>query len=200
MVLYLCVLIVFSLRRESLKLILVTDPFLRWFCHNSATGLGSQYIWPSQLKQPGPPEHSNLCQKTGDHFPPSSAQLRQLILANRQWEAGQGGAIELGWNLRTRLVPVWRRGARRGGLPTVRKTAAEGRSSATRTRGGQSGTSGRWAAEDEEGARGTLHWARGWWGMAIDSGLREEDDGGEQWLPASLTGNSSCNRLPHEEE
>jgi hypothetical protein len=33
MVLYLCVLIVFSLRRESLKLILVMDPFPRWFCH-----------------------------------------------------------------------------------------------------------------------------------------------------------------------
>jgi hypothetical protein len=33
MVLYLCVLIVFSLRRESLKLILVTDPLPRWFCH-----------------------------------------------------------------------------------------------------------------------------------------------------------------------
>jgi hypothetical protein len=28
------VLIVFSLRRESLKLILATDPLLRWFCHN----------------------------------------------------------------------------------------------------------------------------------------------------------------------
>jgi hypothetical protein len=27
------VLIVFSLRRESLKLILVTDPLPRWFCH-----------------------------------------------------------------------------------------------------------------------------------------------------------------------
>jgi hypothetical protein len=33
MVLYLCVLIVFSLCQESLKLILTTDPFLRWFCH-----------------------------------------------------------------------------------------------------------------------------------------------------------------------
>jgi hypothetical protein len=33
-VLYLCVLIVFSLRRESLKLILVTDPLPRWFCHS----------------------------------------------------------------------------------------------------------------------------------------------------------------------
>jgi hypothetical protein len=33
MVLYLCVLIVFSLRRESLKLILATNPSQRWFCH-----------------------------------------------------------------------------------------------------------------------------------------------------------------------
>jgi hypothetical protein len=33
MVLYLFVLIVFSLHRESLKLILATNPFLRWFCH-----------------------------------------------------------------------------------------------------------------------------------------------------------------------
>jgi hypothetical protein len=32
-VLYLCVLIVFSLHRESLKLILATDPLPRWFCH-----------------------------------------------------------------------------------------------------------------------------------------------------------------------
>jgi hypothetical protein len=33
MVLYLCVLIVFSLHQESLKLTLTTDPLLRWFCH-----------------------------------------------------------------------------------------------------------------------------------------------------------------------
>jgi hypothetical protein len=38
MVLYLYVLIVFSLRQESLKLILVTDPFLMWFCHKSLVG------------------------------------------------------------------------------------------------------------------------------------------------------------------
>jgi hypothetical protein len=30
-------LIVFSLHRESLKLILLVDPFLRWFCHRSKT-------------------------------------------------------------------------------------------------------------------------------------------------------------------
>jgi hypothetical protein len=35
MVLYYCVLIVFSLHRESLKLILATDPIPRWFCHNT---------------------------------------------------------------------------------------------------------------------------------------------------------------------
>jgi hypothetical protein len=34
MVLYLCVLIVFSLHRESLKLILEMNPFSRWFYHN----------------------------------------------------------------------------------------------------------------------------------------------------------------------
>jgi hypothetical protein len=34
MILYLCVLIVFSLHRESLKLILVMNPSPRWFCHN----------------------------------------------------------------------------------------------------------------------------------------------------------------------
>jgi hypothetical protein len=33
MVLYLCVLIVSSLHRESLKLILAMNPSLRWFCH-----------------------------------------------------------------------------------------------------------------------------------------------------------------------
>jgi hypothetical protein len=35
MVLYLCVLIVFSLHRESLKLILVMNPSLRWFYHST---------------------------------------------------------------------------------------------------------------------------------------------------------------------
>jgi hypothetical protein len=34
MILYLCVLIVFLLHRESLKLILAMNPSLRWFCHN----------------------------------------------------------------------------------------------------------------------------------------------------------------------
>jgi hypothetical protein len=33
MVMYYYVLIVFSFRRESLKLILATDPLPRWFCH-----------------------------------------------------------------------------------------------------------------------------------------------------------------------
>jgi hypothetical protein len=33
MILYLCVLIIFSLYQEPLKLILVMNPFLRWFCH-----------------------------------------------------------------------------------------------------------------------------------------------------------------------
>jgi hypothetical protein len=36
MVLYLCALIVFSLRRESLKLILATNPSPRWLCHKDA--------------------------------------------------------------------------------------------------------------------------------------------------------------------
>jgi hypothetical protein len=43
MVLYLCVLIVFSLRRESLKLILATNPSPRWFCHNFVHGLGTEF-------------------------------------------------------------------------------------------------------------------------------------------------------------
>jgi hypothetical protein len=34
MILYLCVLIVFSLRWESLKLILAMNPFPRWFYHS----------------------------------------------------------------------------------------------------------------------------------------------------------------------
>jgi hypothetical protein len=37
-------------------------------------------------------------------------------------------------------------------------------------------------------------------GMAVDGEFREEDDDGEQWLPASLTGDSGCNQLPHEDE
>jgi hypothetical protein len=43
MVLYLCVLIVFSLRRESLKLILATDPLLRWFCHTLVLAMGHRH-------------------------------------------------------------------------------------------------------------------------------------------------------------
>jgi hypothetical protein len=37
MVLYLCALIVFSLHRESLKLILAMNPSVRWFCHRQPT-------------------------------------------------------------------------------------------------------------------------------------------------------------------
>jgi hypothetical protein len=47
MVLYLCVLIVFSLHRESLMLILAMNPFLRWFCHisNAQSQCGPE-TWP----------------------------------------------------------------------------------------------------------------------------------------------------------
>jgi hypothetical protein len=38
MVLYVYVLIMFSLHRELLKLILVMNPFPRWFCHTPAQG------------------------------------------------------------------------------------------------------------------------------------------------------------------
>jgi hypothetical protein len=40
MVLYLCVLIVFSLHRESLKLILAMNPSPRWFCHTTGGAIG----------------------------------------------------------------------------------------------------------------------------------------------------------------
>jgi hypothetical protein len=43
MVLYLCVLSVFSLHRESLKLILAMNPSPRWFCHNKLDH-SSRYI------------------------------------------------------------------------------------------------------------------------------------------------------------
>jgi hypothetical protein len=36
MILYLYVLIIISLHRESLKLILATNPLPRWFCHNKS--------------------------------------------------------------------------------------------------------------------------------------------------------------------
>jgi hypothetical protein len=45
MVLYLCVLIVFSLRRESLKLILAMNPSPRWFCHTGAAQNCSTVVW-----------------------------------------------------------------------------------------------------------------------------------------------------------
>jgi hypothetical protein len=62
MVLYLYVLIVFSLHRESFKLILTTDPLPSWFCHNAlckfephtGTTLSMYYlfiIYPVQLSQ-----------------------------------------------------------------------------------------------------------------------------------------------------
>jgi hypothetical protein len=43
MILYLCVLIVFSLHRDSLKLILAMNPFPRWFCHKWYQS------WPSRF-------------------------------------------------------------------------------------------------------------------------------------------------------
>jgi hypothetical protein len=42
MILYLCVFIMFSLHRESLKLILATNPFSKWFCHTDPI-----YTWPA---------------------------------------------------------------------------------------------------------------------------------------------------------
>jgi hypothetical protein len=44
MVLYLCVLIMFSLYRESLKLILATDPLLRWFYHSKVFKINDKGI------------------------------------------------------------------------------------------------------------------------------------------------------------
>jgi hypothetical protein len=48
MVLYYYALIVFSLRRESLKLILATDPLPRWFCHScvAADGYAVLHLMP----------------------------------------------------------------------------------------------------------------------------------------------------------
>jgi hypothetical protein len=45
MVLYLCVLIVFSLHRELLKLILVTDPIPRWFYHSLMPMTRPEQTW-----------------------------------------------------------------------------------------------------------------------------------------------------------
>jgi hypothetical protein len=47
MILYLCVLIVFSLRRESLKLTLAMNPFPRWFCHNRHAGQAQCIVFNS---------------------------------------------------------------------------------------------------------------------------------------------------------
>jgi hypothetical protein len=53
MVLYLCVLIVFSLRRESLKLILVMNPSPRWFCHTGEPFLVSDHVsWAIRIYEP----------------------------------------------------------------------------------------------------------------------------------------------------
>jgi hypothetical protein len=55
MVLYLCVLIVFSLHRELLKLILATNPFSRWFCHNDNLKfqMGKLMLIVNTLKEAG---------------------------------------------------------------------------------------------------------------------------------------------------
>jgi hypothetical protein len=54
-VLYLCVLIVFSLHRESLKLILATDPLPRWFYHSPAPTCRSRvFEQPHALWSPLP--------------------------------------------------------------------------------------------------------------------------------------------------
>jgi hypothetical protein len=50
MVLYLCVLIVFSLHRESLKLILATDPLPRWFCHSYSTRMQAEEAYQAFLE------------------------------------------------------------------------------------------------------------------------------------------------------
>jgi hypothetical protein len=52
MVLYLCVLIVFLLHRESLKLILAANPSPRWFCHKPPK--------PQTLTRYLAPPHSSL--------------------------------------------------------------------------------------------------------------------------------------------
>jgi hypothetical protein len=51
MVLYLCVLIVFSLRWESLVLILAMNPFPRWFCHMYSTWYFPLVLKPATQKE-----------------------------------------------------------------------------------------------------------------------------------------------------
>jgi hypothetical protein len=60
MILYLCVLIVFSLHRESLKLILVMNPSSRWFCHNCEDlGMKICYASVAHQKSNGQVERAN---------------------------------------------------------------------------------------------------------------------------------------------
>jgi hypothetical protein len=127
-----------------------------------------------------------------------------VVPAGRRQPTGQGGAVELAQNLRSLLRTIGWRGAHRGGLPMVMKTTGKRWSSVVRTRGGRSGTSGQWAADDE-GVGGGSSWYSGFGQNRIESGYRrwaraEEDNGGEQRLPTSLTSDSGCNRVPHEEE
>jgi hypothetical protein len=62
MVLYLCVLIVLSLHRESLKLILETNPFLRWFCHiNTVLGNLMHLHYPGEVPWSGDASSTATC-------------------------------------------------------------------------------------------------------------------------------------------
>jgi hypothetical protein len=137
-------------------------------------------IQPSKSAQP-------MVQNRGSFPPPSPAWLHRLIPSSRRQEAGQGVTKGLAQSPTSRLIPNGSRGAHRGGLPTVRKTVAERWSSAVQTRGGRSGTLGRWVAEDKEGARGTLGWAEGRQGMAVSSARKTtvENSGSQRHWPAT---------------
>jgi hypothetical protein len=54
MVMYYYVLIVFSFRRESLKLILATDPLPRWFCHSTPPHDRHRRHEPATVSLPSP--------------------------------------------------------------------------------------------------------------------------------------------------
>jgi hypothetical protein len=126
------------------------------------------------LAQPGKscPDHWRfLAQETkqGNQSPSSCRWLRRPIPASWRWLTRKGGAGDLAQSLRSILLPIGWRGPHRGGQPMVGKTAAERRSSALRMGGGRSGTSGRWAVEDEGEGHGNLGWAGRGWGAAVNS-------------------------------
>jgi hypothetical protein len=140
MVLYLCVLIVFSLHRELLKLILETNPLLRWFCHNNS--LSPKKRWEEETRPCAlllissrslslstslylsscPSLSCSMlillarCSSSGSGKAAASSNSSTISSLHDAWRRWAGGSR---WRREHGRVRVWRHGGFDGGLPTL---------------------------------------------------------------------------------